>query len=298
MIAGASLGPAVGQVLPPAQAASDLRRPISFAEDGKRKTNYACRQRMLSQRMAKAACFGALGIDAQAASRERLAALALFERSQASLVKGSSETRLLPETDIPVLERFETVAERWVRYGTAVVAADPAAPEDARKAALAAIYEESVAILNDIDDVVTLLEVKYESSGRLRPWLANAINVAGRQRMLSQKMSKEYCLLASGYEPDRSRALLLGSQALFEASHRDLRARLSRLKLTEKTERALADQFQKVEAIWTPFSAMINRAVGGARPTVEDLAEVARFNLLLLAEIDAVVTLYEHTDSE
>lgn len=54
--------------------------------------------------------------------------------------------------------------------------------------------------------------------------IASAINKAGRQRMLSQRMVKAYCQLHLGVKPDFSQKILQDSIALFDAQLVELRA--------------------------------------------------------------------------
>ena len=54
------------------------------------------------------------------------------------------------------------------------------------------------------------------------PTLVAAINKAGRQRMLTQRVAKEYLLIGLGVEPDSSRQRLIDAVELFNSQHREL----------------------------------------------------------------------------
>ena len=64
-----------------------------------------------------------------------------------------------------------------------------------------------------------------------------AINKAGRQRMLSQRMAKAYAMQVAGVMPDKAGSLLEQSRRLFEAQLAELKT----LAPTEAIQAALAD---------------------------------------------------------
>ena len=74
---------------------------------------------------------------------------------------------------------------------------------------------------------------------------ASAINKAGRQRMLSQRIAKAYCQLSLGITPDSSRRQLDESVALFDSQLVELTAFVA----DAEARTATAD----VARIWGPF---------------------------------------------
>ena len=78
---------------------------------------------------------------------------------------------------------------------------------------------------------------------------ASAVNLSGRQRMLSQRMVKAYLMLGQGIAPDRATTLLQGSISLFESQLAALRT----FQPTAKVKRA----FGNVEAEWKTFKPLL-----------------------------------------
>lgn len=78
-----------------------------------------------------------------------------------------------------------------------------------------------------------------------------AINKAGRQRMLSQRMAKAYAMQAAGVMPDRASMLLDGSRRLFEAQ-------LSELKGFAPTE-AIQLALQALDKAWLGYRDALAR---------------------------------------
>ncbi|MDJ1009529.1 MAG: type IV pili methyl-accepting chemotaxis transducer N-terminal domain-containing protein, partial [Paracoccaceae bacterium] len=209
LAAVAALGP-----LAPAPAGAD---GISAAEDGARKINVSGRQRMLTQRMAKAVCFYRLGIEPERHREMALAAHELYDRSLAALIDGDPDMGLLPERNSRAEVQLRLAEELWADFGPAVKAA--LAEDDA--AAAETVRATNVRLLEQSNKAVSALVIAH-GSAEVAPDVAIAINVAGRQRMLSQRMSKEFCSLATGGAGEELRETLAETVALFEASHAGL----------------------------------------------------------------------------
>lgn len=98
--------------------------------------------------------------------------------------------------------------------------------------------------------------------------LGAAVNKAGRQRMLSQRMAKAYLMLVLGVLPDRARAILDESVARFEAQ-------LVELKTLLPNDEARAAH-QALERAWAPYSVVLSapaNADGAAQ--IWDASDVA-----------------------
>lgn len=87
--------------------------------------------------------------------------------------------------------------------------------------------------------------------------LSAAINKAGRQRMLSQRMVKFYCQIGQGILVEKSRQQLQQSIELFEAQLVELK----RVAPNQEVHKAIA----KMEVSWEPYKEIVSRA-----PTKED----------------------------
>ena len=121
----------------------------------------------------------------------------------------------------------------------------------------------------------------------------NVINVAGRQRMLSQKMSKEAFAISAGNE--QLRTTLEETASEFDGSLTGL--------LEGNAERGLPaargevkTQLEQVRALWGPFHQQVQviQTASVASPEFEAaLAHIAENSVLLLNEMDTAVGLYE-----
>ena len=87
---------------------------------------------------------------------------------------------------------------------------------------------------------------------------ATAIDVAGRQRMLSQKVAKEALMAAQGVE---QQAVVHKTIKLFEDSHRHLLQGNAELHIPAVTDEAIRAQLVKVEGLWRDYKANILRYI-------------------------------------
>ena len=96
--------------------------------------------------------------------------------------------------------------------------------------------------------------------------LARLINVAGRQRMLTQRAAKEYCLIAAGIDVAGNRAALAKTVALFDRSLEGLIAGDAELGLIAAPDETLLYQLDYVRDLWGPLRSQFTRVIGGGRP--------------------------------
>jgi nitrate/nitrite-specific signal transduction histidine kinase len=115
--------------------------------------NWAGRQRMLSQRMAKEALLIAAQADAEAARTRLAKARELFASSHAALSTGSAEAGIPAPADPQVVRQQAKVGDLWTGYQQVL---DRVAAGDA--AARADLAEASVRLLTETNRATSLLE--------------------------------------------------------------------------------------------------------------------------------------------
>lgn len=110
-----------------------------------------------------------------------------------------------------------------------------------------------------------------------------AVNQAGRQRMLTQRIVKAYCQVGLNVSPEDSRRQIHAAVAQFEAQLADLRP----LATGEEAREALAT----VEKLWQPFKAVATGPVHrpGAQQLLNSSEELLRAANQLTALIEARV---------
>lgn len=106
------------------------------------------------------------------------------------------------------------------------------------------------------------------------------INVAGAQRMLSQKMTKEALLLREGVLPATT---LEATMAQFDAAHRDLLSGNAARNISAIAEPSVQAQMNKVGGLWQGFRTQLQRVVAG--DAAVDLKALEQQSVLSLIHI-------------
>ncbi len=117
---------------------------------------------------------------------------------------------------------------------------------------------------------------------------ATNINVAGRQRMLSQKMAKEALLVPQGVE---SRDTLEKSIKLFEDSHHGLLDGDKAMKLAAANDADVRDQLGKVQSVWTGYRQALLDYV--AQPSPSGVQAIQERSQQVLKEMNTAVEMME-----
>ncbi len=135
--------------------------------------------------------------------------------------------------------------------------------------------------------IFVLLAVSYRSlNSTLIPTLeagaedATVINIAGRQRMLTQKMSKEALAVAAGVP---------GAAELLEATRSEYAANLNDLMrgnegrgIAMPPTDVIAKEFQAVMTLWVPFNIAVDGVLAGGAERTAGLAFINDNNIALL----------------
>lgn len=262
---------------------------ISAAEDGKRKINISGRQRMLSQRMAKAVCFAAIDIDTAGHTAMAVTAHQEFAKALAGLRNGDTDLGILPENAPAILDELSLVEQLWGDYGDMVGSVSDGTVISG--AALAQVSAMSGPILVQMNKAVGEFEKRYGASD-IHPALALAINMSGRQRMLSQKSSKEFCMVLANIMADENRAALSATVDLFETSLVALMDGDDEIGLPEAPTDEIYEQLELVQSLWDPVAEVFKALANGGTPTEDQIAFVAEQNNIILVEMNRAVGMY------
>jgi hypothetical protein len=179
--------------------------------------NLAGKQRMLTQKMSKEALLIAKGIDVEKNKKNLKKTIELFDKTLKGLYNGDRELNLPKTKDREILRQLDLVSILWRDFKKDV---DMVAQGRVEKSILESIDKKNIPLLNNMNIVVQMYE--DSSNSNLDPQIAKTINLAGRQRMLTQKMTKELLLIANSLKSDENERSLKSTGELFKDTLIDL----------------------------------------------------------------------------
>jgi len=173
---------------------------ITAADDNTRKLNLVSQLAMLSQYLPRSLCFGLIRQHATQSSELGFAS-ELFNQTLDDLRKGSDIQEILPVTEPDIVAALDRTALIWKDFAAAVAARDAAAAVKLDPDLLAAAQS-----------ALQLLEARNKATG-VKPGIAAVLRFGGVQRMLTQKASKEFCLVAADRDADANKQRLAATVA-------------------------------------------------------------------------------------
>ncbi len=259
--------------------------PSASAFDYNRAINLSGKQRMLTQKMSKEALLVALGVDAEKNGQNLKKTRDLFDKTLKGLKDGDADLGLDATKKPKIRGQLDKIGALWTEFDGAISAIINGG--SASKEQITVIAEKNLPLLKEMNKAVKFYEADAAGGG-VNPALAKAINLAGRQRMLTQKMSKEFLLVAYGHEVDANKANLQKTVSLFDKTLNGLVDGNADIGLSAAPTPELKTQLEKVKGLWAEFRDAVEATPSDATKRV-----VAEKNLPLLKEMNAAVKMFE-----
>jgi len=201
--------------------------------------NLAGKQRMLTQKMSKEALLIKNGIDTQKNTELIKKDIELFDKTLNGLINGDNDLNLVKVEDPKVQQQLKKVKELWEPFKKHLlnVANHKATDKDYEY-----ISSHNITLLKNMHQAVLDFVDVSKKVSKIKSTLADDINIAGRQRMLTQKMAKDMLQITSNIEPKKSKQDLIKTKKLFDDS---LNSLLKRSKINNITR-----QLKVVKSKW------------------------------------------------
>jgi len=246
--------------------------------------------RMLSQRVVAAACYAQAGIKTDETTASLSSAMLEFRQITGALAFGDPALGINGgEADANIRATLETLFLIWAPIeitGSNVIEGTATHEE------IAEMASRSELLLDMAERLVSAVSAEHSVGAEIVIRDATAIDVAGRQRMLSQRISKNVCLLATGVETAQSRDELIAAAGTFETSLSALRAGMPSAGIMAPTDAAVIADLEIAVADWEIVQTQIADAVAGNEMDAQRLGIMFELSNVLTADMNKVVIDY------
>lgn len=252
--------------------------------------NLAGKQSMLLEKMSKEMVLIALDIDKEENLKMINVSHELFDRTLWGLRDGD-EGLDLPATTLPeILKALDLVENLWPPFDDAIRAGIQ--NRDVTRDQLDALAEVDPPLLEAVIQSVKAY-VGEATKGKLHSLLAVAIDVNSEQRMLSQKMAKEFFLIAYGHEAERNRERLKQTADRFEFNVNALLKGDLQNRLIPPPNSEIRAQLVTMQNQWKALQPLIQSAIKTGKTNRQSVIKVAKQSLVLLKAANDAVLMYE-----
>lgn len=263
-----------------------------FVEDvgASERINFSGKLRMLSQRIPAAACYAHAGIETEKASELLKAATAEYDLIINGLEFGEPKLGIIgAEQDRHVLIDIQKLHTFWDPLHAEIEDITATGGTDDE---VVHIANESHELLNVAKHLVSVLVGEYSDPTALLQADAMTIDIAGRQRMLAQRISKNVCLIASGFDVERARKELEGARGVYDASAKALRFGMPEAGINATRHEDILSALDSVLALWADVQPVLDLAASGTTLDSEQLAITYNSMNSLTGQMNTIVGMY------
>ncbi len=270
-----------------------FRPMISAAQDesfnGLHKINLAGRQRMLIQRAGKLICMAHLAPNSIPLLTAAEEALRVHQMTELALREGNSNLGLAEETNQRVLNALLRAEKAFLPYRTTIREAIEGRVVELRHVQILANLNNSA--LNAMDDAVKIIENVHQGDP-MSNRLALLVNIAGRQRMFTQRLIFLLCLFHSTGSSKRLREAIVLTMNRFDISMNVL-LRVSHSAIPNVSRKAITQGLTAAENDWSALKKQTYKEIEPASITsLETIVAMNEQAEGLLGTLDDIVLHY------
>ncbi len=259
-------------------------------ENAEQRINFSGKLRMLSQRVPSAACHFSRGIDVEGSAALLVAATAEFEKILTGLEFGDADLNIqLPETNGQTLALIAELRTLWEPLKTA---ADAVANGTATEAQRNYVLNENLPVLRAAQLLVERLVQQYSNPNATTFAALVLVDISGRQRMLTQKMSKESCILEGDFETTVTVGDLETTMRIFENSLDALQNGMPVVGVQPPPNNTIATGLDGVLNDWNAAKPYVSDVLAGNALEVDENAVKFRQLNVTMANMNTVVGMY------
>jgi hypothetical protein len=243
--------------------------------------NLAGKQRMLTQKMSKEALLIRNNIEKQKNKELLKSDIALFDKTLNGLIGGDQDLKLVKVDDEKVQTQLKKVKKLWepMKSHLIKVANLTASRTDYRY-----ISNNNITLLKNMHQAVLDFVDVSKKVSKIKSTLAEDINIAGRQRMLTQKMAKDMLQITSNIDVSNSKKDLIKTKKLFDSS---LNGLLNTCKIY-----TIKRQLDIVKKLWDKTKKYVNPKYAINKKSVRIISSALD---KVKVEMNKAVTLYQNS---
>jgi len=258
---------------------------MSDSDAMKKRINRSGKQRMLTQRMTKLALLISLNIDKDKKQKSLLKFANLYNDTLAEFKTGKIDLGFTKEATIKINKQIAIVEKLWKDFFNNVKIL--AEGKDKGDKALDYLTSHNEPLLKESNILVSLYEKSNKSQNYMEKAMVKIVNLAGRQRMLTQKMTKEKLLCVKGQKEYKKS--LIKTIKLFDDSLDTLINGNTAEHISKPSNKKIKEQLAKVKTLWDELKPLYQNW----KPDAKTLAIIIQKNPILLKEMNDMVTLVE-----
>jgi len=251
----------------------------------KKRVNLSGKQRMLTQRMSKLVLLISSNINKKSNIKKLVEVSGLYDKTLNGFKNGDKDLGCIASNKAEIKKQIVVVEKEWLPFYTHIQ--NIAKEKDKEGSSLTYIINNNERLLKVSNDLVKEFETSNKSLNYLDKARLHIVNVAGRQRMLTQKMTKEKLLIVQG--KGENQAKLEKTIKLFDTSLTALIEGDTKLGIVKSSNKKITEQLKVVAKIWKKLKPLYEQK----RLKPEGLAVIIKQNPLLLKEMNKMVKLAE-----
>ena len=274
------------------QTDAKVFRVAGLVEDvgASERINYSGKLRMLTQRIAASACYAHADVSKDASSAMLGAATAEFDQIIAALELGDESLGIVgAEKDRAALKDIKEAHVHWDPLHTDIEHIIENGGSDQEVQHLALELEETLEVAKHL---VSVLVSEYADPTALLQSNAITIDIAGRQRMLAQRVSKNVCLLATGIRVEGSDKQLEGAVKTYDVSLKALRNGLKNAGVIAPPTDEIATGLDEIIGIWEGIQPVLKTVMAGDTVSSEQKVQVFETMNILTGKMNVLVGKY------
>jgi hypothetical protein len=273
------------------EGAELIEAQYDVESDGADRIQIAGQLRTLTQQVAAASCALTSDIAVEESHDVLEHATAQFDRYIVALKDGDEGLHILhPETRRLTIVDIDHVREEW----DAIHGAIDAILQDGHDVDSAHVIDDHNMKLLELTSILASdISSQYTHPFEISAADAMMIEIAGRQRMLTQKMAKDACEIWTGYHAEEATTDLADTMTIFEASLNALRFGLPDAGLQEAPNDAIRADLDHLLERWDIIKVNAQTLVDGGTLNEEQKTEVFHDLEVELADLDYLLLDYK-----